>query len=236
MKNLLRELALKLASLNLPTIKFLEKLTALKIMRREFSDIFTSTRYESREKMWVEEIKRFSQKREITFVEFGVWEGYSIKFLSAEFSNPKNRFFGFDSFEGLPESWHTMTGSKEQGAFSTAGMSPLTDDARVKFIKGWFQNTVESFVSELDLNDSSLVVHYDADLYSSTLFTLIQMDRLKTKYLAIFDEIPGDETRALYNYIQATGAEVTMLGRTGPSKNYPWQIAAIIEPCNDYVV
>ena len=129
-----------------------------------------------------------------------------------------------------------MTGSKGTGYFSTDGNVPHSDDTRVKFIKGWFQNTVESFVSELDLNKSSLVVHFDADLYSSTLFTLMQIDRLKTKYLAIFDEIPGDETRALYNYIQATGARVTVLGRTGPSKNYPWQIAAIIEPCNEYVV
>lgn len=63
----------------------------------------------------------------------------------------------------------------------------------------------------------------------------MQIDRLKTKYLAIFDELPGEETRALYNYTQATGAKVKVLGRTGPSKNYPWQIAAITEPCIEYV-
>ena len=64
----------------------------------------------------------------------------------------------------------------------------------------------------------------------------MQVDRLKSEYLAFFDEIPGHETRALYNYVQATGARVRFLGRVGPSKNYPWQVAAMITPCKNYYV
>lgn len=236
MRNFIREMVIKLASLNFPSIKFFEKILSLKIMTHEFKDIYTSRSYECREELWVEEVKRFTQNREFTFIEFGVWEGYSIKYLSEKFTNPKNRFFGFDSFEGLPENWHTMTGNMDAGHFSTGGFAPFSDDVRIKFIKGWFQNSVAPFITEFNLKNSYLVVHYDADLYSSTLHSLMQIDRLKTKYLAIFDEIPGDEARALYNYTQATGAKVSVVGRTGPSANYPWQIIAIIEPCVEYVV
>ena len=58
------------------------------------------------------------------------------------------------------------------------------------------------------------LVHYDADLYSSTLFALTKMDAVKTRYLAIFDEFYAHEVQALYNYIQIYGAEVSFLGKT----------------------
>jgi len=42
------------------------------------------------------------ENRPIDYLEFGVWKGESLKYFSTLDQNPKSRFFGFDSFEGLP--------------------------------------------------------------------------------------------------------------------------------------
>lgn len=52
------------------------------------------------------------------FLEFGVFEGYSINFFAERMNN---EIHGFDSFEGLPENWVTH-GTK--GEFSLEGKAP----------------------------------------------------------------------------------------------------------------
>ena len=57
---------------------------------------------------------------------------------------------------------------------------PLINDHRVTFIKGIFQDTIKELEEKIvKINDHHLIVHYDADLYSSIIFTLAQIDRLK---------------------------------------------------------
>jgi hypothetical protein len=117
---------------------------------------------------------------------------------------------GLDSFEGLPEDW----GSMQKGTFDVGGEVPQIDDPRVSFIKGWFQNTWDELANRLTRLDN-LIVHYDADLYSSTLFALTKIDSLKIiPYFAIFDEFAGHEARALHNYLQSYSASVDFLGKT----------------------
>jgi hypothetical protein len=113
-------------------------------------------------------------------------------------------FIGLDSFEGLPEDWDALP----KGTFDVKGAIPQTDDNRITFIKGWFQNTWDQLVAKLSRAET-LIVHYDADLYSSTLFALSKMDSLNRPYIAIFDEFAGHEARALYNYLQAFNASVS---------------------------
>ncbi len=236
MKNFCREFVLFAANIGYPSIKTLEKILSICILRRKFSSVFQVKRYQSRQDMWDDGIASFASEKPITYLEFGVWKGESISHISNKFMNPKNRFFGFDSFIGLPEQWETMTGVVSPEHFNVAGATPKTDDSRVEFITGWFQNSVSPFIDNLHLNESQLIVHFDADLYSSTLYCLFQIDRIKVPYLAIFDEFPGDETRALHDYVQSTGATVEYLGRVGPSMNYPWQVMAVITPCTKYVI
>ena len=84
----------------------------------------------------------------------------------------------------MPSDWNDFN---PKGSFDVNGIMPNIEDKRIIFIKGWFQNSLNNFLKNYK-NEGNLVVHYDADLYSSTLFCLSQIDSLKKTYLAIFDE------------------------------------------------
>ena len=58
-----------------------------------------------------------------------------------------------------------------------------------------------------------LLFHFDADLYSATLFLLTKLDKFK-EYYAIFDEFTGHESRAIYNYRQSYDADIEFYGKT----------------------
>lgn len=83
-------------------------------------------------------------------------------------------------------------------------------------MKGWFQETVPGFLAEhrAALSRHPVLVHFDADLYSSTLFLLHVIGLSLRRFYFVFDEFPGDETRALYNFLQAFGGKVEFFGRT----------------------
>tara|TARA_Y100000590_G_scaffold169037_1_gene193480 strand:+ start:163905 stop:164558 length:654 start_codon:yes stop_codon:yes gene_type:complete len=196
--------------LSLLNASFYEKGLALYLLRTKFKEIRGTTKHLKREDLWLDTIQKCNNK--VLFLEFGVWEGYSINFFIQNIKHKDSLFFGFDSFEGLPEDWYT----NPKGTFNVKGKIPEISDQRVSFIKGWFNQSLPKFIDDnlSKAHDFKLIVHYDADLYSSTLFCLSQIDRLKIKYLAIFDEFTRDETRALYNYIQSHGATVKFLGHT----------------------
>jgi O-methyltransferase len=96
----------------------------------------------------------------IDYLEFGVFQGESINFWRTINLSEDSRFYGFDSFEGLPENWRE---SQKKGAFNADGNIPKIDDQRVSFIKGWFDKTVEEFAARFRPKNR-LVIHLDADL------------------------------------------------------------------------
>jgi hypothetical protein len=157
-----------------------------------------------RETLWTRTLERVPRD-DLLLLEFGVWRGDSIRFFAGHNRSPKSVFYGFDSFEGLPENWRGM----EHERFDVGGAIPRIDDARVRFVKGWFRDTLPSLLDELAeaSQGRELLVHYDADLYSSTLYLLFTLGTRFKRYRFIFDEYSGHETRALYNYAQATGAK-----------------------------
>lgn len=136
--------------------------------------------------------------RPLDYLEFGVFEGKSLACWCALNPNPRSRFFGFDSFEGLPEQWN----GAPAGTYGAAGKLPEIDDARVQFIVGWFQESLPKFLATYR-PENPLVIHNDSDLYSSTLFTLTSLNSfIKPGTLVIFDEFydPVHEYKALIEY------------------------------------
>ena len=121
----------------------------------------------------------------IEYLEFGVFRGESIRAWTLINRNPNSRFSGFDSFQGLPEAWRP---GQEQGHFDVGGLVPKIDDPRTQFIKGWFDETVPAFCRTF-ASSRRLVVHLDADLYSSTMTVLTQFTPFFSPgSLLIFDE------------------------------------------------
>ena len=186
---------------------------AYSIIANNFHQVNACREYSKKEYLWDSVIDSgIKTESSIIYIEFGVHEGYSLNYFCGRNTNPESVFIGLDSFEGLPEDW----GGLPKGTFDTQGKIPRINDPRVSFIKGWFQNSWPQLNDKLlsTNNLANIVVHYDADLYSSTLFALTKIDNLKKSYIAIFDEFTGHETRALYNYIQAYGADGEFYGKT----------------------
>src|SRR5207253_5177028 len=97
--------------------------------------------------------------------------------------NSGSHLHGFGSFEGLPEPWQP---GKERGAFSTGGQIPSIDDPRVKFFKGWFNETLKTYSPP---PHEEFVINIDAELYNSTTEVLAWAEcLLKPGSYLYFDE------------------------------------------------
>lgn len=135
----------------------------------------------------------------LAYYEFGVHEGRSLRWWT-EFNNqPGSRFYGFDSFAGLPEDWDP---NNPKGTFDLKGDIPVFDDKRVILVKGWFDDTLPSnrCLFETPLTK---VLHMDADLYSSTMTVFENVGRvIDEKTIVIFDEFSDvdHEFKALADY------------------------------------
>jgi hypothetical protein len=224
MKNFIKKYLEKINS------HYFEQLASYSIIKENFQELRKVKNFNDREKLWKNIFSEF-QDQKITILEFGVWKGYSLNQFSKLNLNPKTTFYGFDSFLGLPENWGK---NLKKGSFNNFGNIPKIEDKRVEYINGWFQNTLPVFLESSELSDE-LFVHFDADIFSSTLYVMLELDRLKTDYYAIFDEFPGHETRALNNYLQISGANVKFLSSSG-NKKYPMQVCCKIYPVKEFKV
>src|SRR5262245_6901024 len=122
-------------------------------------------------------------KEPATYLEFGVFQGATLRHWTNLLRHPESLLHGFDSFEGLPEHW----GPVEKNYFKLKE-PPRFDDPRVRLIKGWFSDTLPGYLREFKAPDS-LVVHLDADLYSSTIFVLRELRPFfRPGTILIFDE------------------------------------------------
>src|SRR5690242_13391741 len=60
------------------------------------------------------------EKEVVLYLEFGVWQGASLRTWSELLRNPLSSLHGFDSFEGLPKAWKTLP----KGTFDVKGVLP----------------------------------------------------------------------------------------------------------------
>lgn len=117
-------------------------------------------------------------------LEFGVRFGVSIRQIAALCGA---QVHGFDSFEGLPESW----GAEARGSYSTQGAMPAVP-GNVTLHRGWFEQTLPGFLRTHP--GPVRFMNVDCDIYSSTrqVLTLLA-DRIARGTVIVFDEYLGYE-------------------------------------------
>lgn len=181
---------------------------------RNFSEAMI---FNKREELWefcIEKVSDSSIKDGI-IAEFGVYKGESINFFARRF--PQTRIFGFDSFEGLEEDWHGFVLLK--GTFSTAGVLPVCEN-NVELFKGWFENTLPSFISKIE-NTQIKLLHMDADTYKPTAYVLSALrNNLRKGTVIIFDEYFGytnyrmHEFKAWQEFVNSANVNYKYIGYT----------------------
>ena len=129
---------------------------------------------------WVEtreDVHLFAMKHkklEGLICEFGVYKGESINFLANHFNKT---IHGFDSFEGLPETWN---GYFQKGHFAIKGLPKVKNN--VSLHKGSFEETIPKFINNTQNKDQIIeYLHIDSDLYSSAkiIFNLFEKKIIK---------------------------------------------------------
>ena len=154
-------------------------------------------------------------------IECGVYSGASINKI-AQVVDPR-QVYGFDSFEGLPESWRRPDMQFNKGAFDLRGHLPLCRP-NVTLVPGWFDDTLPTFAAEHSGEKIGLL-HVDCDLYSSTKCVFDTLGHmLKHGTIIVFDELldyptyEEHEVKAFYEFLTGgigSGYDVEWIGKLG---------------------
>jgi len=191
-----------------------------------FNDFFSLTRdYSKRYQLYRHVVDtQYIENQAIDYLELGVCGGQSFEWWVGANKNPDSRFYGFDTFEGLPENWGVFFNKGDMYA-----AVPNLNDTRAEFIKGLFQETMVPFLKTHPLdNGKRKVIHLDADLFSSTLFSLTMLfPYLKKDDILFFDEfnVPNHEFYALKLLTEAFYVQTELIGAVN---NY-YQVALIVK-------
>ncbi|HXQ28346.1 MAG TPA: class I SAM-dependent methyltransferase [Gemmatimonadales bacterium] len=128
-------------------------------------------RFASRDLLFDAVLQATGVDAQLTYLEFGVFQGYSLRWWVEHAKHAGATFVGFDTFTGLPEDW---TDDSPKGTYSTNGQPPDIPDPRCTFVVGLIQDTLPRYLRDHPVRHP-LVVHFDADLYSAALFTLVTL-------------------------------------------------------------
>lgn len=167
-----------------------------------YNDFFSGNR--SRDKrfgLYQFLLDQYIKNNSINYIELGVANGCSFYWWLEHHKNSDSKFHGFDTFSGLPEDW----GHFKKGDMNNGNEVLKTNDARAHFYQGLFQQTLPGFLKTFN-NNKQTVIHMDADLYSSTLFTLTSFaPYLKKEDIIFFDEfcVPTHEFLAVKNFTES---------------------------------
>ena len=145
----------------------------------------------------------------VTLLEFGVADGDSLREWAKINDHPESRFYGFDSWQGLPPDDPPY----DDGAFDLAEM-PAISDSRIHLRPGWFHETLPPWMTSNHMAGTA-IVHIDCDGYRSTLYVLTKLnDRLGKGDVIVFDELScaQHEFRALIDWAGAYQRTYDVLG------------------------
>ncbi|MDP4193269.1 MAG: class I SAM-dependent methyltransferase [Bacteroidota bacterium] len=198
----------------LENLLYLSKFSKWKnsVKRPEFDDFFNGkVDYNNRYKLYQYVLNKEKLDQGINYLEFGVAHGNSFIWWMQNNKNPNSRFTGFDTFTGLPEDWNFLF---KKGSMSDKSNIPQIEDTRAELKAGLFQDTLPEFLKGM-CKDKRNVIHMDADLYSSTLYTLTSIaPYLKKGDIVFFDEffVPTHEFRAFTDFINSYYLKYEIVG------------------------
>ena len=176
----------------------------------QFSDFYQPNfEYNRRFEMYDFLIEKEGLDQAIDYLEFGVSKGNSFRWWIAKNNHPETKFYGFDTFSGLPEDW----GPFKKGEMDNGNHPPVIEDQRHQFYQGLFQQTLIPFLATYPSNQRK-VVHFDADLYSATLYVLTLISPyLKSCDILLFDEfnVPMHEFKAFQEWSKSFYIEYEVL-------------------------
>lgn len=176
-----------------------------------FNDFYNSNiKYEDRLGLYKYISDTEIKEGAMSYLEFGVSRGTSFKWWVGENKNPETRFYGFDTFTGLPEDWGTF----KKGAMSNGNKPPEVNDDRASFYQGLFQQTLIPFLKEFK-SEQKKIIHLDADIYSATLYVLTLITPFLNKGdILLFDEfnVPMHEFKAFKEWTESFYIDYEVLG------------------------
>lgn len=153
--------------------------------------------------------------RDLDYFEFGVMSCGTFNRVIEWTPSSESRFFGLDTFDGLPEPWvrarkdGSLWTGRDKGDLKPAG-PPAVYDERATLFKGLFQDTLpdalERAFPQGRRTDRLMVLNIDSDLYSSALYALTSMHALlRSGDYIYFDEFfdPLNEFSAFNDYIRS---------------------------------
>ena len=204
------------------------RMRALHNLEHAFASLLKSKKYETRADIRSEFARMMNEGDPCDLLEFGVFKGDSMRTWVSSVTNADMRFYGFDSFRGLPEDW---AGKMIKGTFATGGQLPDIQDERLTFIPGWIQNTLPGFLQTYDSGKKKRIfVHNDVDLYSATLFILSALWFHFDEIVVLYDEFGVDENLAMYDFMSAFPIKFTFHGHAflGQEKHLPQKVLCTI--------
>ena len=118
-------------------------------------------------------------------VEFGVFQGYTLNVLARRVA--PEQVWGFDSFQGLPESWQVS--SQHDLAAGTFAVNDLpTVEPNAELVVGWFSDTLPTWLAQHA--GPVRLLHIDSDLYSSARYILTMLNnRIVPGTVIVFDDM-----------------------------------------------
>lgn len=146
------------------------------------------------------------------YLEFGVSCGGSLRTIAEK--NRGNPTYGFDCWQGLPETWYDGDGNIRHCAGTWGSKPPPNLPKHVQLVDGYFKDSLPKWCREHP-DEKIAFVHIDSDIYSSAKTIL---DCLKDRLDGViieFDEIIG------WNGWR-TGGEFLAFQEFLENNNYDW--------------
>lgn len=179
-------------------------------IRRNFGE---TDIYLNRELLW-ERVLPHLRVENLTVLEFGVAWGYATNWWLSRLESPTLRWFGFDTFTGLPEGYRDMG----PGTFSAEGLKPAINDTRVAWVEGLAEETIPAF-EFVRPAQGRMFLFFDFDLYGASLVAWDHFSgSLEPGDILYFDEsYDSNERRLLDEHLlpnhrfRAIGATTTAL-------------------------